>query len=67
MGECYLFFLTVVNTFSASFPEKYFFVICNSTLPPQHTYHFDNQANAYGGITGGIRVELHEVPPIIPP
>ena len=49
------------------FSRKIFFVICNSTLPPQHTYRFDNQVNAYGGIMGGIRVELHEVPPIIPP
>ena len=33
MGECYLFFLTVVNTFSASFPEKYFF---SFVIPPFH-------------------------------
>ena len=42
---------------------KIFFVVCNSTLPPQHSYHFDNQGVIYGGIMGGIRVELREVPP----
>ena len=36
---------------------------CNSTLPPQVSYRFDNQMIAHGGIRGGIRVELHEVPP----
>ena len=47
--------------------SQIFFVVCNSTLPPLHDYHRDNQAFASGGITGEIWVELHEVPPIIPP
>ena len=33
VGECYLFFLTVVNIFSASFPEKYFL---SFVIPPFH-------------------------------
>ena len=36
---------------------------CNSTLPPQGAYLFDNQEIIDGGIIGGIRVELREVPP----
>ena len=37
---------------------------CNSTLPPRCCYHCDNQWIMRGGITGGIRVELHVIPPI---
>ena len=40
---------------------------CNSTLPPRGTYRFDNQEIIDGGIMGGSRVELHVIPPIIPP
>ena len=36
---------------------------CNSTLPPHGSYRFDNQEFIGGGIMGGIRVELREVPP----
>ena len=36
---------------------------CNSTLPPWGAYSFDNQKIIDGGIIGGIRVELREVPP----
>ena len=36
---------------------------CNSTLPPHGSYSFDNQEFIAGGIMGGIRVELREVPP----
>ena len=36
---------------------------CNSTLPPRGTYRFDSQEIIDGGIIGGIRVELREVPP----
>ena len=36
---------------------------CNSTLPPHGSYCFDNQEFICGGIMGGIRVELREVPP----
>ena len=36
---------------------------CNSTLPPRGGYRFDNQWIITGGIMGGIRVELREVPP----
>ena len=36
---------------------------CNSTLPTRGTYRFDNQEIIDGGIIGGIRVELREVPP----
>ena len=36
---------------------------CNSTLPPRGSYRFDNQWIICGGIMGGIRVELREVPP----
>ena len=36
---------------------------CNSTLPPRCSYHSDNQEIISGGISGGIRVELHVIPP----
>ena len=36
---------------------------CNSTLQPRGSYRFDNQEIIGGGIMGGIRVELREVPP----
>ena len=36
---------------------------CNSTLPPRGSYRFDYQEIISGGISGGIRVELREVPP----
>ena len=36
---------------------------CNSTLPPRGGYRFDYQEIISGGIMGGIRVELREVPP----
>ena len=42
---------------------KIFFVVCNSTLPPRGSYRFDNQWIISGGIMGGIRVELHVIPP----
>ncbi|MDY2806988.1 MAG: hypothetical protein SOU48_10915, partial [Prevotella sp.] len=59
-----------INIYSQLFGDyslKIFFVICNSTLPPRCGYRFDNQMFECGGITGGIRVELHVIPPIIPP
>ena len=46
---------------------KIFFVVCNSTLPPQGGYSSNYQRVRRGGIIGGIRVELHVIPPIIPP
>ena len=46
---------------------KIFFVVCNSTLPPQGGYLSTYQRVIRGGIIGGIRVELHVIPPIIPP
>ena len=42
---------------------KIFFVVCNSTLPPQGGYLSKYQYVRQGGIMGGIRVELREVPP----
>ncbi len=36
---------------------------CNSTLPPRGGNRFDYQEIISGGISGGIRVELREVPP----
>ena len=36
---------------------------CNSILPPRGSYRFDNQEFIDGGIMGGIRVELHVIPP----
>ena len=36
---------------------------CNSTLPPYCGYYSDNQEITDGGIMGGIRVELHVIPP----
>ena len=36
---------------------------CNSTLPLRGSYRFDNQDFIGGGIRGGIREELREVPP----
>ena len=53
--------------FFMHFFGKINFVVCNSTLPPLHGFRFDNQMIAHGGIMGGIRVELHEVPPIFHP
>ena len=48
---------------SDSFLLKNKMLKCNSTLPPQGSYRFDNQEFICGGIIGGIRVELREVPP----
>ena len=42
---------------------KIFFVVCNSTLPPQGGYLSKYQPARRGGIIGGIRVELHVIPP----
>ena len=42
---------------------KIFFVVCNSTLPPQGGYLSKFQYVRRGGIMCGIRVELREVPP----
>ena len=42
---------------------KIFFVVCNSTLPPQGGYLSNYQRVIRGGIIGGIRVELHVIPP----
>ena len=60
-------YLTAINTFPDLFHRKIYFLVCNSTLPPLYSYHFDSQRFMYGGIAGGIWVELHEVPPVIPP
>ena len=43
--------------------QKIFFCERSSTLPPHGSYRFDNQEFIAGGIMGGIRVELREVPP----
>ena len=48
---------------SDSFLLKNKMLKCNSTLPPHGSYRFDNQEFIGGGIMGGIRVELREVPP----
>ena len=48
---------------SDSFSLKNKMLKCNSTLPPWGAYSFDNQKIIDGGIIGGIRVELREVPP----
>ena len=42
---------------------KIFFVVCNSTLPPRRGYSSKYQHVRRGGIIGGIRVELHVIPP----
>ena len=42
---------------------KIFFVVCNSTLPPRGGYLSKYQRVRRGGIIGGIRVELHVIPP----
>ena len=42
---------------------KIFYVVCNSTLPPRRGYSFNSQYVMRGGIMGGIRVELHVIPP----
>ena len=60
-------YLTAINTFPDLFHRKIYFLVCNSTLPPLYSYHFDSQRFMCGGIMGGIWVELHEVPPVIPP
>ena len=48
---------------SDSFLLKNKMLKCNSTLPPRCSYRVDNQGIICGGIMGGIRVELREVPP----
>ena len=48
---------------SSGFLSKNKISKCNSTLPPRGSYRFDNQEFIAGGIMGGIRVELREVPP----
>ena len=48
---------------SSSFLLKNKISKCNSTLPPRCCYRYDNQWIIRGGITGGIRVELHVIPP----
>ena len=48
---------------SDSFLLKNKMLKCNSTLPPRGGYRFDYQEIISGGISGGIRVELREVPP----
>ena len=72
--SCYRFVIIWVRQtylssyyFSDLISRKINFVVCNSTLPPQCRYRSDNQRIAWGGIRGGIRVELHVIPPIIPP
>ena len=55
-----------INIYSQLFSHyslKNKFAKCNSTLPPPECYHFEYQHVRQGGISGGIRVELHEVPP----
>ena len=42
---------------------KIFFVVFNSTLPPQGGYSSKFQYVRQGGIMGGIRVELLVIPP----
>ena len=42
---------------------KIFYVVCNSTLPPQGGYLSKYQYVRQGGIRGGIRVELLVIPP----
>ena len=60
-------YLTAINTFPDLFHRKINFLVCNSTLPPLNCYCIGNQGLVCGGIMGGIWVELHEVPPLIPP
>ena len=60
-------YLTAINTFPDLFHRKIYFLVCNSTLPPHPYYHLDNQRFIYGGIKVELWVELHEVPPLIPP
>ena len=42
---------------------KIFFCERSSTLPPCEGYTSNNQRVRQGGIRGGIRVELHVIPP----
>ena len=60
-------YLTVFNTPPVLISEKKYFLVCNSTLPPSNCYCIGNQGLVCGGIIGGIWVELHEVPPLLPP
>ena len=55
-----------INIYSQLFGDyslKIFYVVCNSTLPPRRGYSSNNQCVRQGGIMGGIRVELHVIPP----
>ena len=55
--------LNIYSQLFGDYSLKIFFVVCNSTLPPQAGYSSKNQHVRRGGIIGGIRVELREVPP----
>ena len=55
-----------INIYSQLFGDnflKIFYVVCNSTFPPQGGYSSNNQRVRQGGIMGGTMVELREVPP----
>ena len=59
--------INIYSELFGPFPRKIIFLICNSTLPPWWGYNDEYQRVRCGGISGGIRVELHEVPPIFHP
>ena len=64
-AECLVF--NIHSQLFGYYSQKNIFCKRSSTLPPLHGDRCDNQAFAGGGIMVELWVELHEVPPIIPP
>ena len=62
-SEYELQFFHINSHISDCFLLKNKMLKCYSTLPPRGGYRFDYQEIISGGIMGGIRVELREVPP----
>ena len=59
-------FALIFNIYSQLFgyySPKNIFCKRSSTLPPHRCYILNNQYVIHGGIMGGIRVELHVIPP----
>ena len=63
VGEGFLHLFNIYSQLFGYYSPKNIFCERSSTLPPRRCYIFNNQYVMYGGIMGGIRVELHEVPP----
>ena len=63
VGEGFLHLFNIYSQLFGYYSPKNIFCKRSSTLPPHRCYILNNQYVIHGGIMGGIRVELHEVPP----